>query len=166
MTESSSTGPADLPLAPSARGRIQDTTGQTQDSAASHLRRLPLPPDPHPAEALAPAALDEDRYDLHSSLAAVPRTEPHLSDMWLSQRWSLWQRSRMDRQTAAMFRSSAGGSLARMQSMASSGRSSTEGSPVASALSTLGAGRFLLKDGMSGMASAAVAVEATPPSSL
>lgn len=40
MTESSSTGPADLPAPPSALGRIQDTTGQTQDSAASHRRRL------------------------------------------------------------------------------------------------------------------------------
>lgn len=165
MMESSSTGPADMPAPPSALGRIQDTTGQTQDSAASHLRCLPLPADPQP-DAPPPAAVDEDRYDLHSFLAAVPRTEPHLSDMWLSQRWSLLHLSRMDRLTAAMFRSSAGGSLARMQSMASSGRSSTDGSPVVSVLSTLAAGRFLLKDGMRGMASAAVALEATPPSSL
>lgn len=155
-----------MPAPPSALGRIQDTTGQTQDSAASHLRCLPLAADPQYPDAPPPAAVDEDRYALHSSLAAVPRTEPHLLDMWLSHRWSLLHLSRMERLTAAMFRSSAGGSLARMQSMASSGRSSTDGSPVISVLSTLAAGRFLLKDGMRGMASAGVALEATPPSSL
>uniref|UniRef100_A0A0A9D7H8 Uncharacterized protein n=1 Tax=Arundo donax TaxID=35708 RepID=A0A0A9D7H8_ARUDO len=164
MMESSSTGPDDLP--PSALGRIQDTTGQTQVSAASHLRRLPPPPDAPPV--MPPASLADARCIIHSSLAARPRTRPHFSDMWRSQRWSPRHRFRMERQTAAMLRSSAGCSRSRMQSMASSGRSSTDGSPAAasSTFSTLSADRFLLKDGMSGMVSvAAASAAATPPSS-
>ncbi|BAS71596.1 Os01g0281050 [Oryza sativa Japonica Group] len=94
--------------------------------------------------------------------------------MWRSQRWSPRQRSRMERQTPAMFRSSEGGSLARMHSMASSGRSSTDGSPPASSPpppppppppSSTAAARFLLKDGISGMVVSAAAPAPTPPSS-
>jgi hypothetical protein len=152
-------------------GRIQDTTGQTQDSAASHLRqrgeqrgqrrsraaamasarctaaiararraagrraqpaqlaaRLPTRPGsprarrtqvggrrPRARRTDMAAGLADERHNArcvpHSSLAAWPRIRPHLLVMWRSPRWSPWQSSRMEWQTAAMLRSSAGGGV-------------------------------------------------------
>lgn len=93
-----------------------------------------------------PSSVLVARCHCHSLWAAGPTTLPHFCFMCFSQRWSLIHLSLREAQTPAMLQSASGGSLSRMHSKASSGKSKTDISATSSTFSTLQVTLFLFRD--------------------